>query len=546
MDARDLLNSLPDVSKAIDPKMRLKLGEDLSASIEAMKRNPLKYGHKPHVGQLEVFEAETPLTLLIAANRWGKTEAGMRETLWRATMTHPYKENRPHNVIWVGGWTSGFYIETHLPKLLEWLPKDSLIEKNETFKWWKLRRADGGECTIFFKSFDQRREKWQGAKVDFIWLDEEMPEDIYREALARLMDSNGEMLMTLTPIKGMGWIYDRVYLPLQEGRMDGKLVQGALAEYDKAQPYGVGKPLVPHFTKEMIIRFAKSIPDEDERAIRVFGQYRARTGIVYKQFRKEIHLIDPFPIPEHWEKWAGVDSGYHGFTVIIFARSPDGHIYVVDEYFSQEEPVRVRAPRIWKKFERLLNPNKLPIFEDDAVLYVDTADPQMVMELNLWIQDRDVPIVVAALEQGKKAIEAGITRVQQLLDPDPDRPKPAYVARKPSKLGEPILYIFNDIRSEWRDNEETIRGCRLVWELTRYLWKEPPEGAPHPTEPNKYSAGGAHALDAFRYGVMARIGAPEEPKQDKLKHLDPRSRRVWEQIEAAAAELEDERWTVDG
>jgi phage terminase large subunit-like protein len=43
--------------------------------------------------------------------------------------------------------------------------------------------------------------KWQGATLDFIWLDEEPPADIHSEALARLT-GGGIVWSTLTPLLG--------------------------------------------------------------------------------------------------------------------------------------------------------------------------------------------------------------------------------------------------------------------------------------------------------------------------------------------------------
>ena len=44
-----------------------------------------------------------------------------------------------------------------------------------------VRNALGGLSKIGFKSCDQGREKFQGASLDFVWFDEEPPEDIYNE-----------------------------------------------------------------------------------------------------------------------------------------------------------------------------------------------------------------------------------------------------------------------------------------------------------------------------------------------------------------------------
>lgn len=514
------------------------LSEWMDEGVRRMREDPLNYGYPPHAGQEELHTSEDDeIILLISANRWGKSEGGMRETLWRARGDHPYKHVPFIDTIWIGFPDFPFYNRVTKVKFEQWCPKEWIIDFHQTEKWATIRRADGGICTIHFLSYDSGREKWQGAAVDFCWLDEECPEEIFREAMARLIDKQGQMLMTLTPVSGMGWIYDRIFLPLKSGSLDGKLIEGALAWYDPKSAYGVGNPRVPHLTRKDILRFAKTIPDEDERLIRVFGQFKSRTGVVYKQFRPEIHVIPKFAVPSHWEIWGGLDPGYHGFAAVLFAMSPDGRIFIIDEYYSQQESLSVRAPGMLKMVQRHRGKNHIT-WDDSIVFYVDTADPQMIMELNYWTGERNVPIVFAALDQGKKARKAGITRVQELLTLDKGRRRPNYINRPLSPIGEPLLYVFDDIISKWRMNEDSYEECRVTWELNRYLWKEPPEGTPEPQDADERTAGGAHALAALRYGVMSRIGAPE-PLQEEEEFAHP----VWQRLRER--ERQEEEWVVE-
>src|SRR5690606_5009049 len=114
--------------------------------------------------------------------------------------------------------------------------------------------------------------------------------------------------------------------------------------------------LVPHLSRAQVLRFAESIPDEDERAIRVFGEYRARSGAVYKMFRRDCHVVPAFQVPSHWEVWGGVDPGYHGFAVIVLALSPENRTFVVGEIFSAEEATYVRGEKVWQLYRKLLVP----------------------------------------------------------------------------------------------------------------------------------------------------------------------------------------------
>jgi len=70
-----------------------------------------------------------------------------------------------------------------------------------------VRHATGGTSQLAFKSYDQRREGFQGTAQHVIWLDEECPEDIYTECLLRTAETpdfaGGIILLTFTPLMGL-------------------------------------------------------------------------------------------------------------------------------------------------------------------------------------------------------------------------------------------------------------------------------------------------------------------------------------------------------
>lgn len=110
--------------------------------------------------------------------------------------------------IWVCSESFDVQREVVQPEILRWLPKPEYkapkYRQKDIIDWIPLKCGS----RIVFKSYDQGREKFQGAKIQAAHLDEEPPEDIYKEILMRLMDSKGWLWATLTPgLKGESFVY---------------------------------------------------------------------------------------------------------------------------------------------------------------------------------------------------------------------------------------------------------------------------------------------------------------------------------------------------
>lgn len=66
-----------------------------------------------------------------------------------------------------------------------------------------VRNQYEGSSTLLFKAYEQGREKWQGDTLLGVWYDEEPPLDIYTEGMTRTNATDGIVILTFTPLKGM-------------------------------------------------------------------------------------------------------------------------------------------------------------------------------------------------------------------------------------------------------------------------------------------------------------------------------------------------------
>lgn len=158
----------------------------------------------------------------MAANRVGKTEGiGAYEITLHLTGLYPEwwvgrRWDRPINCL-AGGDTGTTTRDILVSKTLG--PKEArgtgMIPRETLGKiapapgipdhvdYAKVKHVSGGWSTLQFRSYDQGREAWQGTERDIVWTDEEPPEGIYTEALLRTMTTQGMLICTFTPLRGL-------------------------------------------------------------------------------------------------------------------------------------------------------------------------------------------------------------------------------------------------------------------------------------------------------------------------------------------------------
>lgn len=75
-----------------------------------------------------------------------------------------------------------------------------------------VRHKSGDFSTLIFKSYEQKRESFQGLTLEYAWLDEETPESVFDEVLTRTATCDGLVALTFTPLQGLTPLIQR-FLP---------------------------------------------------------------------------------------------------------------------------------------------------------------------------------------------------------------------------------------------------------------------------------------------------------------------------------------------
>ena len=260
-------------------------------------------GRKRHKKQLAFHKCKKRIRWVFGGNRSGKTECGAVEAIWLLRGIHPYRKNRPDVFGWAVSLSQQVQRDVAQSKILKYLPK-SWIEDitmlsgrkdapaSGIIDQIKIKNVFGGISTLGFKSCDQGREKFQGSSLDFVWIDEEPPKDIYDECLMRVMDRRGDIFGTMTPLKGETFIYNEIYL----NRRGNPQVWCEFMSWEDN----------PYLSKSEIKLLSQSL-DEATLDARKYGKFSKGAGLVYPEFDSSVHVIAPFAVPKEWQENISID-----------------------------------------------------------------------------------------------------------------------------------------------------------------------------------------------------------------------------------------------
>ncbi len=307
-------------------------------------------GNIIHKKQQQFHMCEKRNRWVFGGNRTGKTECGAVEVVYIARGIHPFRKNRNSVSGWVVSLTRQVQRDVAQEKILKYLNK-SWIEKIVMQEGRKdspdygiidfilVKNVFGGISKIGFKSCDQGREKFQGASLDFVWFDEEPPYDIYRECQMRIVDKVGDIFGTMTPLKGLTWVYNEIYL--NESQNDE--IWHEHIEWEDN----------PYLSTEEIKQLSSSL-SKDELEARRYGKFVNSQGLVYCEFDENVNVIDPFDIPREWQDTISIDPGLNNpLSAHWYAKDFDGNVYVVAEHFEAKKNIEYHSKKIKEISDRL-------------------------------------------------------------------------------------------------------------------------------------------------------------------------------------------------
>jgi phage terminase large subunit-like protein len=339
------------------------MGERVLSALQAeqtrrRKEDRLRY-YSPYPKQREFHEAGAKHRerLLMAGNQLGKTLAGGFEVAMHATGRYPdwwqgKRYDRP-TVGWACGVT-GEVVRDTVQKVLVGrtgqegtgaIPKDAIAELvsargiPDLLDTIRVNHVSGGVSIIGLKTYASGREKFQGETLDYVWLDEEPPADIYTEALTRTNVGASPVWLTFTPLQGVSTVVKRFLHEKSPDRYKVVMTIDDVGHYSDADE------------KQKIIA---SYPAHEAEA-RVKGIPVLGSGRVFPVAEESI-AIENRELPDHWPRIGGMDFGWdHPFAAVelVWDRDTDT-VYVSKTYRLKEASTIVHAAalRAWGKENR--------------------------------------------------------------------------------------------------------------------------------------------------------------------------------------------------
>lgn len=78
------------------------------------------------------------------------------------------------------------------------------------------------------------------------------------------------------------------------------------------------------------VRVLENLP-EDRREAMLYGNWDVFDGQFFREFKRSLHVIEPFQIPEHWNRYIAMDYGLDMFAVLFIAVDTHGKAYIYNE-----------------------------------------------------------------------------------------------------------------------------------------------------------------------------------------------------------------------
>ncbi|MDE2098466.1 MAG: terminase family protein [Patescibacteria group bacterium] len=384
-----------------------------------------------------------------------------------------------------------------LPSMREF--PQSICRYNSLRHSWIIQTS-GIESVLdygYAKNLEEVIDRYRSSEFDFMGFDEltHFDESVIRELISRVRSSipgrKCRIVACSNPgSRGHHWVQEyfgigkitpmRVWTPEPSEKDEMPMSRCFI-------PAGINDN--PHLIKNdpAYMKRLSGLPESQRKMLRD-GDWTITEGLYFTELT-EAHFIDPIPEEQRrdWKYYRSVDYGFSApFCCLWIAAAPDGHFYVTREIYKSGLRATLQAEAI-------------KIASREPVEY-SLCDPSMRSKNSSGTSPMEdylnsgVPLIPADNER-----ILGWMSLRNYFSLHPD--------------GTPVMRIFNSCPNLKSELQNAIKDLKNHDDIDT-------------TIPD-------HALDALRYWSRSRPQLPIATAADPYAHLNPESRREWENINKA-------------
>lgn len=393
--------------------------------------------------------------------------------------------------------------DTSLPYAWHGLPNEVIASYNKADLILTLING----CRIMGLPLDDIN-KIENMNLGLVWVDqaEEIEEEFFFKFNARLRQHHSprEGLFTWNPA-GHNWLWKRFIDPDRPGKWQQLYRAVEATTFDN-----------PHLPEDYIDQF-EGLPDFWIQRF-LHGSHDVFVGQIFTDWHPEIHIVQPFRLPELWERWCCIDPGIRNEGAVSWvARDSLGNAYYYRELLAAGQPISWWSERMyemearddyggpWENVQRrFIGPEARQRAQTDGRSVIDVFHEHGIFP---EIADRDPT--------------ARINVITAYLRPKTDHVNP-WTGDSPA----PRLYVFADC-------------AKLIEYLPQYQWRPTRVNIADEDEPEKPRKKDDHNVDNLGHILLAVAGLPEVPDYTQIR--DPETREFEEHFERIMAEASHER-----
>lgn len=290
----------------------------------------------PYPKQIDFFKSKSRYTAYGGARGGGKSWAARTKAMLLATrysgiqillLRRSLKELRENHVL-------------PLQKILKGIANYSEMNKEFTFK-------NGARIVLGYCSTEADVLQYQGQAYDVIFLEEATQfTEVQFKTFTESNRSSGLMTEKFSP---------RMYFTCNPGGighnwMKRLFIDRIYSGTEKEANYTFIKSTVyenkylmennPEYVENL-----ENLPEARKKAM-LYGDWDAFEGQYFEEFNRDIHVVEPFEIPDYWDKYVTIDYGLDMLACYWIAADEIGNCYVYREFCESNLIISEAAKRI--------------------------------------------------------------------------------------------------------------------------------------------------------------------------------------------------------